>query len=420
MHMISRVKGTQDYLDLSLFNYVRSAITAHCALYQFIPVETPIIEHTELFKRSLGVETDVVSKEMFLIESRKESDQESSICLRPEATASLVRAFIENDVMQVPWKVFTWGPMFRYERPQKGRYRQFFQVSMEIIGARSLSHDAELLVMLDRFFHDKLLLNNYALLINFIGCQEDRKNYKTVLHDFLQKHEQEICNLCKERMTKNILRVFDCKNETCQQLYKKAPKITDNLCVPCKEEWAALQEQLQLLSVNFTHVSTLVRGLDYYGKTVFEFVSNNLGSQNAFCGGGRYDTLATLLGAKEDQPSIGAAIGIDRLLLLLEPNKDTLLMDKQVPLYVIIPLSEKQHTLALLIADELRAGTIAVELLLDGSVKSMMRKANKLGAQQAILLGDDEQANRQATVKNMMTGEQTTIAQTELVDFLNK
>lgn len=419
--MITRVKGTQDFLDLDLLTFLADTTFAQCELYQFKRIETPIIEHTELFKRSLGLQTDVVSKEMFTIKSHdQEQNPADEICLRPEATASLVRAFVENGIDQVPWKVFTYGPMFRYERPQKGRYRQFHQVSMEIIGATSQAHDVELLLMLDRLFSDKFKLVNYALHINFLGCQEDRKKYREILYAFLKKHQDELDGLCKDRMEKNIMRVFDCKNQQCQEIYNKAPKITDYLCSECAGQWQAVQNQLSLLSVNFSVEPKLVRGLDYYSKTVFEFVSPDLGAQSAFAGGGRYDQLVSHLGGRQDQPSVGAAIGVERLLLLLETVKANLPLPQAKAVRVIIPMGQAQQTLALLLADELRAQDMSVDVLLDGSFKHMMKKANKLGASHAILIGQDEQDAREVTVKNMVTGAQERIAQTALAGYFKK
>ncbi|MFI5333516.1 MAG: histidine--tRNA ligase, partial [Candidatus Babeliales bacterium] len=289
--MISRVKGTQDFLDLSLFNAIVDQCKRQAAVYGFTEIATPILEHTELFKRSLGLHTDVVNKEMFIIQTSSENDESESICLRPEATASIVRAFVENHVQQTPWKVFTYGPMFRHERPQKGRYRQFHQISLEIIGSAAVAQDVQLIKMLDRFFSEKLLCSNYALHINYLGCAQDRAAYTATLKKFLDSVSNYLCPLCTERKEKNILRIFDCKNPNCQQVYTKAPHITDALCTACATEWHQLQEQLSLLSVSYHHNPTLVRGLDYYSKTVFEFVSGNLGAQNAFCAGGRYDQL---------------------------------------------------------------------------------------------------------------------------------
>lgn len=417
--MVTRVKGTQDFLDLTLFNMIIDRVTKHCGLYQFTQIATPLIEYTELFKRSLGTQTDVVSKEMFLIEPHAE-DADAQICLRPEATASIVRAFIEGGIQTVPWKVFTWGPMFRYERPQKGRYRQFHQVSIEVIGASSIMHDVELLVMFDRLFNEGFGLNNYALQINFLGCMSDRQAYRSTLYDTVKNtYYDQICGLCKDRLEKNIMRIFDCKNVQCQEIYATVPKISDHLCQPCANDWATVQEQLDMLSVTYIHEPRLVRGLDYYSKTVFEFVSGNLGAQNAFCAGGRYDQLVTHLGGKEDQPSIGAAIGIERLMLLLADTPDKVAEPKQA-LTVIVPMGTQQQTVGMLLADELRAAGLSVDLLLEGSFKSMMRRANKLGARYALLIGEDEQAARQVTFKNMITGEQERVAQTEVASRIQR
>lgn len=417
--MFNKVKGTQDFLDLSLFNHVLATIKKQLTTYHFSEIATPIIEPTDLFKRSLGLATDVVTKEMFTLNTGPEGE---SICLRPEATASIARAFIENGVQTTPWKVFQYGPMFRHERPQKGRYRQFHQVSMEIIGSKSIAQDVQFIKMLDRLFHEQFALNNFALLINFLGCFEDRAALKVELNDFLESDSaRDMCDLCKVRKNTNIMRIFDCKNPVCQSIYEKAPFIAENLCEPCDSEWKQLQEQLSLLSVSFSYKPTLVRGLDYYNKTVFEFVSNNLGAQNAFCAGGRYDSLIAQLGGKQDQPSVGAAIGMERLVLLLEGVKDQLCMPHVPALHVIIPMGVEQQTLALLLADELHAAGICAEVLVDGdSLKSMMRQANKLGAAYCLLLGSDEQASRSVMVKNMITGASEKVPQIDVIKYLSK
>ncbi len=416
--MVPRVKGTQDFLDLSLYNFVIDRIKKHLQRYHFTEIATPILEAVDLFNRSLGLYTEVVTKEMFIIAT---ADEEEPICLRPEGTASTVRAFIEHQI-QSPWKVFSYGPMFRYERPQKGRYRQFHQVNIEIIGAKSIAQDVQLIKMLDRFFHEELVLNNYALLLNFLGCFDDRKTYQLLLKDFLEGPiEGELCSMCLDRKERNIMRIFDCKNPLCQKIYKNAPTIVDNLCKPCEKEWQQLQEQLSLLSISYAYQPTLVRGLDYYNKTVFEFVSKNLGAQNAFCGGGRYDQLVGQLGGKEDQPSLGAAIGLERLLLLLEPFKDQLPLEKLPALQVIMPLTSSQHSLALLLADDLQAQHLCVDILLAGdSLKSMMRKANKMGATYALILGEEEQKTRTVTIKNMTTGHEERVAQIDTASFVKK
>jgi histidyl-tRNA synthetase len=379
---------------------------------------TPILEHIELFHRTLGIYTDVVSKEMFIIDNKGQTPE---LCLRPELTASIVRAFVEHAIDTVPWKVFSCGPAFRYERPQKGRYRQFHHISIEIIGAVSLAHDVECIVMLDRFFSQQLMLDAYALHINFLGTAADRATHAKKLQKFLNDHVDQICDNCKIRKDTNTLRVFDCKNEQCIALYTHAPMITDCLSAESKAEWQELQDRLGVLGISFTHKPTLVRGLDYYNKTVFEFVSDNLGSQNAFCGGGRYDHLVSQIGGKQDQPSIGAAIGVERLLLLLEQIKDRLPLPHKPLLSVIIPLTKEQHMLALYIADHMRYHGLCVDVLLeDDSVKSMMRKANKYGAMYALLLGQDEQRAQTITIKNMTTGESQTVPQIEIVGYIKK
>ena len=290
--MLSRVRGTRDIIDSRLMLFAINAITKQMKKYHFKQIITPILEPVALFKRSLGCETDVVSKEMFIVRSSSAeqgsdvAQGDDEICLRPEATASVVRAFIEEGIQTVPWKVFLFGSMFRYERPQKGRYREFYQCSMELIGAHSLAYDAQLISMLDRLFRQSLTLEAYALHLNFLGCPEDRVLFKEQVAVFLEANLAALCETCLKRKDANILRVFDCKSESCQQLYVKAPLLADCFCEECDIEWCELRHQLEELSVPFVHMPRLVRGLDYYNKTVFEFVSPLLGAQSTFCGGG--------------------------------------------------------------------------------------------------------------------------------------
>lgn len=418
LYMIQSIKGTQDWLDLTLFNFALKKISQQLNSYNYAQIRTAILEPIELFHRSLGTTTDVVSKEMFVIKSQH--NEPESICLRPEATASTVRAFLEHGITEIPWRVFSYGSMFRYERPQKGRFREFTQVTIENIGAVSISHDVQLLVMLDRLFAEQLMLDSYALVLNFLGSYDDRALYKTILKAFLDSPSAAgICQTCMTRKDANTLRVFDCKNPVCQQVYELAPKITDHLSKESQQEWQQLQEQLAMLSVSFTINPKLVRGLDYYNKTVFEFVSTNLGAQNAFCAGGRYDGLVQELGGKQLQPSLGAAIGIERLLILLEPIKDKLQIPQKEALTVIIPMSNAQVPLALLIADELHAHNKCTEVLLDGtSMKSMMRKANKLGATYAVIIGEDELQHHEVTLKYMTNSTEKRIKQTALLEHI--
>jgi len=417
--MISRIKGTQDFLDTTLFNFFIEAVKKHLAVYHFSEIATPIIEPVDLFIRTLGRETDIVSKEMFLLQSKTDTVSKQ-ICLRPEGTAPIMRAFLESSVQNVPWKVFSHGPMFRYERPQKGRSRQFHQITLEIIGAESFYEDVQLLTMLDRLFQEVLKLDNFALLINYLGTVQDRESFKKMIYQFLNQHEAILCEHCKIRKEINILRIFDCKNVTCKELYKNAPRIYDYFSKESQKEWQEIQEQLQLLSVPYSVDPLLVRGLDYYDKVVFEFVSENLGAQNAFCAGGRYNRLAQEIGSKKDYPSIGAAIGIERILLLLELYKDTLPLPPLKPLHIIIPVEDAQIPLALLIADELHAATITTEILFDGSLKHKMRSAHRMGARYVIFIGPEELAQHQVNIKDMITGSEEKMAQSILVEFLKK
>jgi histidyl-tRNA synthetase len=413
--MITRVRGTQDILDLSLRTFLIKKIGDHLAVYNFKQIQTPILEPTKLFRHSLGEHTDVVTKEMYVFQTDEESE---SICLRPEATASTMRAFLENHVERTPWKVFSTGQMFRHERPQKGRWREFGQINIEIIGTEAIEQDAHALHMIDLFFSEALKLEDYVIKLNFLGCRDDRNVFREKLHTFLEKKQKMLCETCLIRKEKNILRIFDCKNETCKSIYQEAPLLTDNLCNTCNTEWETLQNNLKLLSVNHVYNPHLVRGLDYYNKTVFEFTSMQLGAQDAFCGGGRWN-LSKELESNVDYPSFGAAIGIDRLLLLLEKIQDKLAIPQQPTLHLIIPMNEKQKDLALLLADELVRNGLCADITLDlASIGNMMKKANKMGAAHVLILGDQEQQDGTVVIKNMINGKQATVKQTDAVKYL--
>ena len=419
--MISRVKGTQDFLDLTLWNFLINKTQNHLQQAAFTEIATPILEHTELFKRSLGLHTEVVSKEMYtVVTGHEEADDKESLCLRPEATASTVRAFFNNNIEQKPWKVFSYGPIFRHERPQKGRFRQFHQVTIETIGATSIAHDAELLCILDRLFTQELQLTPYTLFINFLGTAEDRAAYKEALKSFLDA-QKNLPPKIIELKDKNIMRIFDLKDPACQAALEGAPVITDHLSAASQQEWQLVQKLLGTLNVPFVCNPRLVRGLDYYNRTVFEFVSTSLGAQNAFCGGGRYDSLSQTLGEKEALPSLGAAFGIERVLMILEQNKEKLALPAKPALQMILPLSAQEQPLALVTADKLRAQNICCDVILDAaSMKSMMRKADKAGAEHVLIIGEDEVKNNNVTVKNMKTGLEDKVKQSDLVTFFKK
>lgn len=414
--MFLRVRGTEDLLDLRLYNFVLDQARKHFQRYNFSEIQTPILEPTGLFVRSLGTETDVITKEMYTFET----SSGESICLRPELTASTMRAFLENKIDKSPWKVWSFGSAFRHERPQKGRWRQFSQINIEVIDSDSIAQDAYFIKGIDNFFHRALLLENYVLKINFLGCLQDRKKHREELYKYLESKKSNICKTCLVRKEKNILRVFDCKNETCKRVYQKAPKLTDYLCANCSNEWKQLQELLQILSVSYIHDPYLVRGLDYYNKTVFEFMSRELGAQDAFCGGGRYE-LGKELGASNEYPSIGTAIGMGRLLMLVQKVQDKLCISHEPALHVILPMTKEQHELALLLADFLQEKGICVDVLLEQtSIKSMMRKANKMLASYVLVIGEKEQQKGTVSIKNMTTGESEEIKQEEVLLYLKR
>ena len=413
--MFSRIKGTQDILDYKLIEGVLKIVTHHLSNYNFQQVSTPIIESTSLFERGLGIQTDVVSKEMFIVESKSDREQ---MCLRPEMTAGTMRAFVEQQgSLVLPWKVFSYGPAFRYERPQKGRLRQFHQISIESLGTSSALYDAFFISMLNNLFAEKFSVDTFVLHVNYLGQQEDRDIFKSHLYKFLSDHESILCATCLQRRDTNILRVFDCKIEACIDLYKNAPKIVDHLTAASATEWQELQDQLQQLSVTFVHNPYLVRGLDYYNKTVFEFVGVTLGAQSTFCGGGRYDTLATQLGSKEEIPAVGAAIGMERLLMVLEGREEQFSAVKR-PLVCIVPCQAEQNGTALLVADSLQAAGVCIDILIDeASLKSKLRKANKLQAMYVAVIGQDEQVGNYVTIKNMITGGDEKVFQADLETF---
>jgi histidyl-tRNA synthetase len=409
--MIKRVRGTEDILDLTLSNFVLNAASKYFEQHNFVQIQTPILEPTELFVHSIGQDTDVVSKEMYIF-------PDDGICLRPEVTASTIRACFENRIDSFPWKTFSYGPMFRKERPQKGRWRQFSQFNMEIIGTESIAQDVYFIKMLDQLFSEKLLLENYVVKINFLGCIKDRKEHRQKLVGFLDGVGDKICKTCCERKEKNVLRIFDCKNEHCQSTYQDAPKLTECLCLVCQGDWDLLRELLQLLSVSYIEEPKLVRGLDYYNKTVFEFTSMELGAQDAFCGGGRY-SLGHQVGAKKDYDSVGAAIGVGRLLMLVQKTKDRLAIPQKSELTVVLPVTKEQDILGLLFLSQIDLLGVACDIVLEkASMTNMMKKANKMGAKFVVIIGQEEQDTETVVIKNMQTGENVRMKQIEAVESL--
>jgi histidyl-tRNA synthetase len=439
MSTLKAVRGTRDLLppDTALWNHVEAVGRRVFARYNFGEIRTPILEDTQLFARGVGEETDIVSKEMFTWEDRARAharlpleagesgraEKAQSLTLRPENTAGVVRAYIEHHLGDSGrlQKLYYIGPQFRRERPQKGRYRQFWQIGAEVIGAPSSGsesplRDAEILEMLASFL-DELGIRNWKLVLNSVGSATDRPRYLAALREALQPVKAQMCPDCQRRADTNPLRVLDCKHPEDQAILEALPKIADYLDLASRAHFAAVLAALDACGVAYTQNPRLVRGLDYYTRTTFEFVieTGELGSQNALLGGGRYDGLSEMLGGPR-APGIGFAIGEDRLVLTLQAQQQ----EAATPLLnaYIAPLGEQQNPAALALARQLRAAGLRVETG-DGSfrLKKSFEVANAI-AQHIVILGEDEVASSIYTVKTFATGEQKKVAAAELVAVL--
>jgi histidyl-tRNA synthetase len=378
--------------------------------YNYHEIRTPILEETQLFARGVGEDTDIVTKEMYTFEDR----DGSSLTLRPEATASVIRAYIEHHLDQRPGlkKLYYLGPMFRRERPQKGRYRQFFQIGAEAIGSEAPAVDAEVIEMVVELLNG-VGLKGFGLLLNSVGCTKCRPVFITRLREELQAVAAEMCEDCRRRAETNPLRVLDCKVEADQPIIEKLPSILESLCEECRAHFDAVRGYLEERSIAFEVRPRLVRGLDYYTRTTFEFVHGALGAQNSVLGGGRYDGLAEALGSKVPSPGIGFSIGEDRLVMSIEEG----LSLEPLGLFVA-PLGDAAFRRTALIARELRHAGVVVELAMEGKLKRALELANKMGARYALIVGDNEIATGKYALKNMATGEQETVTEEELKERL--
>jgi len=373
-------------------------------------IRTPIFEATELFARGVGDTTDIVNKEMYTFEK-----SERSLTLRPENTAGVVRAFIENGMHRLPSPVKLWykGPMFRYERPQAGRQRQFHQVGVEIFGIKESTADAESILLAVNYLKS-LGLNDLEVELNSLGCPDCREGFKTALKAILKEELDTMCPDCQERYEKNPLRVLDCKVEVCHRILQKQEVqdviTSDYICEHCQKHFDELTSYLDALNVKYLRNRLLVRGLDYYNRTVFEIKSNNLGSQNAVCGGGRYDSLVKNLGG-EDTPAVGWAMGMERLNSLLEKIEP-----EKLQAYVV-----SSNTLeAIKLVEEMRAKGISADFdMTNKKFGKQFEKASKV-ADFALVLGEDELKNNTVSVKNLSTSVQTTVSRAEIIDIIEK
>jgi histidyl-tRNA synthetase len=426
MSTLKAVRGTRDLLppETALWNRIEATARAVFARYNFGEIRTPIFEDTALFARGVGEETDIVSKEMYTWEdrARAQSEKTQALTLRPENTAGVVRAYIEHKLGETGQlqKLYYIGPQFRRERPQKGRYRQFSQIGAEVIGPPSAGsesplRDAEILEMLATLL-DELGITGWTLHINSVGSAADRVRYNETLRAALIPLAPKMCVDCQRRAVTNPLRVLDCKVPEDQPIIGTLPKIVDSLDEESKQHFAAVTAALDAAGVPYSRNHRLVRGLDYYTRTTFEFTHGGLGAQNALLGGGRYDGLSEAIGGPK-APGIGFAMGEDRLVLTLMTQKE--LAPPQVDAY-IAPLGETMNTAALALARELRRAGLAVELG-DGSfrLKKSFEVAEKT-ARRIVILGEDELASGILTVKTFSTGMQTKVARGELAAYLSQ
>jgi histidyl-tRNA synthetase len=406
--------GTRDLLPEEIARWQSAEDRARRIFnqYGFLEIRTPIIEATELFARSIGADTDIVGKEMYTF--RDQSDR--SVTLRPEATASVVRAYLQNTLYRGGGvtKLYYIGPMFRHEKKQKGRWRQFYQVGAETLGTDHPAADAEMIEMAMRFLETVGI--QAKLLINSVGCANCRPRYIELLRLELQKHLPVLCEDCRRRAETNSLRVFDCKVETCQPYIQKLPFIADHLCGECAEHFSGVKSCLQEAGISYEFAPRLVRGLDYYVRTAFEIVSGELGSQNALVGGGRYDGLSEVLGGPR-APGLGFALGLDRLVMLL-PEEQSSNWEWRPELFVAY-MGEPAFHKALEIARGLRRrGHACYFDFLAGSLKSQLRLANKLKAEHVLIIGKDELERDRYSIKNLRDSRQWEVSLSELESYL--
>ena len=401
------IKGTKDVLpkDVHKNQYIEATALDVASKFGYKEIRTPVFEHTELFQRGVGDTTDVVQKEMYTFDDKGGR----SITLRPEGTAGAVRSFLENGLCNeaLPQKVCYLISCYRYEKPQAGRLREFHQFGVECFGTASPLADAEIIALAKSIF-DTLGVRDLSLEINSIGCPKCRAEYHKALKEYFASRKDELCDTCKGRLDRNPMRILDCKSPICHEIAQGAPVVIDYLCDECKEHFEKVQKYLDAAGVEYTVNPTIVRGLDYYTKTVFEFVTDFIGAQGTVCGGGRYDGLVKELGGQHTA-SLGFAMGLERLMLLMEAQGCEFPQAEKPDLF-IVALGEKATLKAVEIAKDMREeGFSALLDLNQRSVRAQMKYADKLGAKFNVVIGDNEVENKIAKLKNMQTGEETEI-----------
>lgn len=408
-------KGTKDILpyDSYKWNYIENIIRNLCSNFGYRELRTPTFEHTELFLRGVGDTTDIVQKEMYTFKDKGDR----SITLKPEGTAGAARSFIENNMYNdtLPQKMFYFTPVFRYENPQAGRLREHHQFGIEVFGASKATIDAEVISLALNVFKT-LGVKGLQLNINSIGCPDCRPKYNKILTEYLMDNEDKLCDTCKERMHKNPLRALDCKQKSCQETVKNAPLIIDYLCDDCKEHFESLKKCLNSAGIEFKVNPFIVRGLDYYTKTVFEIVSNSIGSQGTVCGGGRYDGLVEQCGGPS-VPGIGFGMGIERLLIVME-SQNIVIPKPELYDAFICTMGSAAMDASFPLLLKLRENGVKAEIDHTGrSIKAQFKYANKINAKYVIVIGEDELKNNSVKLKNMQDGNEEFI---KMEDILSK
>lgn len=408
------IKGTLDVLPKESYKtqYVESAVREIAENFGFYEMRTPVFEHTELFQRSVGETTDVVQKEMYTFEDKGGR----SITLRPEGTAGAARAFLENGLFNeaLPQKIYYLTSCYRYEKPQAGRLREFHQFGVEAFGAGNPAQDAEIIALANEVFN-YLGVQNLTLEINSIGCPTCRAAYQKALKAYFERYQSDLCETCRGRLDRNPMRILDCKSPVCSKIAADAPKILDYLCDDCRAHFDAVQQYLNAMQIDFTVNPEIVRGLDYYTRTVFEFVSNEIGAQGTVCGGGRYDGLLEELGGKP-MPACGFGMGMERLLLLMDAQNTPFPERKGCDIY-FASMGEKANLEAARLALDLRNEGLSAQFDTVGrGLKAQMKYADKLGALYTVVLGDNELETRKAQLKNMKDGALTEISLDDFTD----
>lgn len=414
--LTKRPRGTNDFLpeDTCKWQYVENLLREICHEFGYEEIRTPIFEETELFLRGVGDTTDIVQKEMYTFEDAGGR----SVTLRPENTASAVRAYVENKMASrsQPTKLFYIGPMFRYERPQAGRFRQFHQFGVECFGAASPAADAEIITLAWEFYR-RLGLQNLELNLNSVGCPECRPAYRKALQDFLRPNLDKLCDSCRERFDKNPLRILDCKNPECQQYLVGAPTTLDALCDDCREHFNAVKKYLDAVGIPYKINERLVRGLDYYTNTAFEILLSDIGAQSAVCGGGRYNRLVEEIGGKPT-PGVGFALGMERVFNALASQGIELPAGRKVDVFVAALDAEAGEESFRLTTELRRQGLAAAQDVMGRSLKAQFKYADKFAAAYTLIVGGDELARGAVQLRDMAAGEQQEVAIADVVSLI--